>query len=204
MDENFFDRSLFNISRLTIIIPLFVLAAGVFIRVSQNRTVSTNARGNTRPTEVIISPAASIQSMTVTPTNEPINLEGPLECTFSTGDKTGIVYIKSKKIFADIVSSTKLEHQKLLINGDNAYMWEGTKGQRMNGVGQYLGLFNMLGGSHLFDIDMLLSMLPGDSGLPSSSTLNSLTKSCVKKDINDSLFIVPTSVQFIDTAFIKP
>jgi hypothetical protein len=204
--ENFFLKT----SKGLIWFPIIALVI-IFLMKSQEQKPVTTYSQHITPT-ISLMPTlkqTAFESVLATPkvsTKEAISLTGPYKCMYSDKETSIVTYIKNKNIYVEITKDKALE--KVLINGDCLYHWNGSvrTGEKMCGISQYISLIEGLSQSGLLSIDDLftsISQEKSDIGV-NSSNAKSLAQSCEKHIIADSMFVVPRNIIFKDSAAISP
>lgn len=93
--------------------------------------------------------------------------------------------------------------ENVVVNGDCAYKWESnsTTGEKMCGMSQYFSLFDMMatlnGGG--VDVKTILSLFQSSDSKSkgfSDTFIEKAAATCQKEVVNDSVFVVPTRIQF--------
>lgn len=135
-----------------------------------------------------------------------INLQGPLMCDYTNSEMSSAIFIKNRKIYVQLVRTRQSE--EVLVKDDCVYRWitGSLTGQKTCGIGSYLTLFDTLSSFGMLDIDSLMSSLSqvtGKSTMVTPPPASEIAKSCVKKDIPDTQFAVPTAIRFTETPLAK-
>ena len=183
-----------NVSRITIILPIIIITLGIVLKSStQNTTKIQSAQVALQPT---ITPTTYI-----TPTAIPINLTGPLVCTFdSESDYPGTLFIKNKQAFAKILPKNEEATISVLLKDDCVYKWEiGAKtGVKICSVSQYVTMINMLSSFNLLDANSLMNIITqfGDANGAKNIPQDVTPPTCLKEMMADSMFDLPKGVQF--------
>lgn len=204
MDKSNSLEELFRfLSKITIIIPIVVVAVAFMLR-SSNR--STNAANNPYRQMLSVTPVVTAQDsgalnrLNFDSTKGKIDLNGPLVCRYNDKDMQGEAYIKDKNIYATL--KQQASQQYFLVKGDCLYQWtSGTyTGEKTCGVGSVLDMVTTLSQLGLFDISTVFQALSqfnvGPSIAISPPSMEALKSSCKKDTVNDSLFDLPQSITF--------
>lgn len=187
-----------SIPKLTIIVPIFILIAAIFLRVT-----SPPAQQTMQPLPVIPDTTTSSNERTVQSTPKPIqrlNLQGPYSCAYNAEDVSMKAFIQDRKIYAKIVNTEKTT--QFLLIGDCLYTWEMKEqtGTKMCGLGQYISLFESFSSMPFLSSDMIVSMISGfqSSAKLDAGAVNGMLNSCVKNTIDPILFELPKTVHFVE------
>lgn len=176
-----------------ILFVAFILVIGYLLIFTQPKTNFLDKKGEA-PTQT-----SSKQTNKMATSSAQFNLQGPLRCS---GDYNGSKYealILNRNIKA-VVAGQK-EKLNVLLTNDCLYLWnEGlSRGQKICGVGTYLQIAESMISFGGMNVDSILSFIPKESVYSKSENgtgKTQITGSCVKKDIDKSIFILPPKVVF--------
>jgi len=129
------------------------------------------------------------------PSNLPkLDLQGPWSCATSTTEGSAKLYIQNRK--AKFVSATGGTTENTLLSGDCLYTWSANTGTKQCGFSQYMDIFaSLLPGSEDIDIGSIIEeQMQGDEA--QARAYASLRASCQKTPVAESVFAVPTSVEW--------
>ncbi len=191
------------ISRFVIFLPIIVLILAFFINSSSQK--ATFLAEQVTPT-IISQDVIVKKKQSTAKTNMKLDLNGPYRCVYKDKTIDADISIKNKNVYA--VYKTKNTTATAVLKGDCAYNWEQNKltGEKMCGISQYISIFEMLSSWNIMSFDSLSSMIseaqPGMS--IDSSVMSNIAESCKKEEVNDSLFVVPTTISFSDVKSISP
>lgn len=183
-----------NVSRITIILPIIIIALGVILKSSAPNTLQVqNAQIAAQPT---VAP-----TMYISPTSIPINLTGPLVCTFdSQSDYPGTLFIKNKNVFARLLPKGEEATISVLLKDDCVYKWENkaTTGAKICSVSQYITMINMLSSFNLLDAESLMNIITqfGQANGAKNMPEKAPAATCLKEMMADSIFDLPKNIQF--------
>jgi len=185
------------ISKLTIILPLVILAAALIFKF--------NKQEKTQIIPTIFPTLSSIQ-MPKTSISTSINLQGPWICSYQDQESSISAYIKDQQIFAE--QKTKKIYQRYLIKDDCYYIWDQMKlagEKKCGGIKQILGVVNTMLGLNILNINDITSYLPqlglGDQINSTNTTqIQTVLNSCKKEKIDERIFVVPGAVRFTTTS----
>lgn len=210
MKQENIESPLYNISRLAVIIPIFILITGVSFKIlgfSSNpvpQQVAQLEPSPTTPTAQNINPLSNV--IPQSSADEPkIDLKGSWSCKMQSNTTDSyMLEIKNYNIAAVFNSNAATQH--LIVKGDCAYYWKTSttvqRGQKMCGISQYISMFDLFSQFNISSPDMLLNMLPNAVSqllpIPKNLDLKALMKSCVKDTVADTVFIVPSNISFVD------
>lgn len=128
------------------------------------------------------------------------DLKGPSICTISNDGTDIKAYIKNAQIYAEFLN--KSESKRLLVNGDCLYNWsvrEAT-GTKMCGISQYMSMAQMLSQSGLISVETILQYLAKIQPSVKVPNARDISQSCIKTEVKDSYFVIPTTIQFKEEA----
>jgi len=187
---------LHKVSKFIIFLPLILIFG--FSLFGSRRSQST------QPTpQPVVSPAKNTVSSSKKTT---IDLNGPYICAYNDPEMKAQVYIKQKQVFAAL-EDTKTHY--MLLKQDCIYMWDvgATKGSKICGIGQYVSMYETFGSN--FDIGSIIPMFLQMQGANSNlSMLESkapdFAKSCKKQEVPNEVFVIPSSIQFIQDELKAP
>ena len=193
-----------GLSKFVIILPLAIIAVALFFKAEQMVSVLGNKVAHP-PVAIISQPVAqptTEPTVPTSPTPTPIkfNLDGPFSCDYSEGKDSIKAYVKNKKI---AVQTVKEHKENVVLNGDCVYKWEPNqfKGEKQCGISQLFSVFDMLasfnGGG--LDAKTIISMIHSSDQNTSDFSDDFIQKaaaSCKKQAVSDSVFVVPSSIQF--------
>lgn len=127
-----------------------------------------------------------------------LDLTGPWNCTFSIPEATVSAHISNNRINADLTYQKVISH--FLVKGDCAYQWTGNQkeGKETCGVGQYVSMAQVAARAGLLNTAMIVDYLPQILGhsVPAIDP-KTLQQSCLNTPVPESLFIIPTQIQFV-------
>jgi hypothetical protein len=184
-----------SVSKLVLFAPLVILAVGFYMYYTEPA----------KPVERVPSIAGSTSP---TPTRGPakktvkLNLDGPFVCEGVYEGASVSARIKNKQVAATMSQATMSAN--LVLNGDCVYMWQSVnpgQGQKMCGVGQYVGILGMMSSWGVLDIGSILSSLPftKNSGLASAeAAFSEISESCVDAPVEDASFVIPADIVFTE------
>lgn len=196
-DNGLLDDIFHNFSRIIIIIPLLVLVSGVVIRLGN--------KSSNKP-EIALSPSpsafpSSSPILTQSPVSlQKLNLTGPLFCDFQLEGMKGSVYVKNRKVFAEIIRKT--DTTNVLVEGDCYYKWEKGSygGEKTCGISSFLNMAETLSGLGMFGIEDIVKLLPAENQKAGenvkASDIEKVISSCKDVVILDSVFKIPKGVTF--------
>ena len=133
-------------------------------------------------------------------TQKSLDLKGPYHCSYSGKDVKTEVYIKNRQVFASMQDK---KTSYLLLANDCIYNWDITssKGSKVCGMSQYLSMYEMMASMNLVKVQDIVGSLLKNTNKNSEGQLDfiipELTNSCKKEEVNDALFTLPTTVQFL-------
>ena len=191
---------------------IFLLIIVTLAIIFKNPASRNNLVYQTKPTiappeavQKVVSPAVK-QAQKDSLNKAKFDLQGPLICDYANRDLTATAYIKSHLVLVKLKS--KEEISKILLKGDCLYQWvdQQKSGTKSCGISPYLPLIDSLTKMNLFGgLDGLIGSM-SQSGLASPispPSVNNLLKSCVKKPVDDSLFVYPDNIRFIEKPLLK-
>ncbi len=182
------------LSKLTIVIPLIVIAVVLLIKISGWNKAKTVA-----PTLIKKKEASS---------EAKFNLNGPLICYTNTSSASISAYIKNKNIFVKTDNKEKVENY--LLAGDCFYHWSKEKfiGEKTCGFSSLLPFADLLTNLNLVSLDSLIKFIPQNEAVniisSNEANITKLVKSCQKHEVDDKVFIVPADVLFKNTISLSP
>lgn len=189
------------LSRFTIIIPIIVVVVALILKFNTASYKQPDLEITSVPTINNIPKNNSNNNNSISTLSANLNLKGPLVCNFSAKEATVTAYIKDKKVSAQVNDNKKINNY--LMRDDCVYMWnEGNfSGEKICGIGTYIGIIEGLMSSNLMDFQTLFKTLTQfNSGSSSSFLKNNFTdvlSSCRKEEItNLSVFDIPRQVLF--------
>lgn len=124
-----------------------------------------------------------------------LDLQGPWQCIATTPSGSAKIYIKSKNIRTSFSTNGAIDNT--LVTNDCMYNWGSGKGTKQCGVGQYLDTFEMLSSSGVISVSELMQNQV--SSATESAEMVSVLKSCQKAPFSDSVFTVPSGIQWEET-----
>lgn len=171
-----------------VVLLLLLLGAGGYLMLNKNATKSTEkAPGNSaKPTQAMQSEKSLLDL---------IKMGQNLRCTFTTtvenGSSNGTVYVSGQNVRADFavkISNSKEMQTSMIKKGDTSYIW----GTSMEGKG--------------IKMTLALDKVSGNSQANQYVNPNQkVNYNCEPWNVDESLFTVPTDVQFTDmTSFMMP
>ncbi len=184
-----------HVARATIIIPIFVILVSLFF-FSQSKLQAFQAKKAllAKPTSIPVSPTTSAKE------TMKINLSGPLSCSYT--DSTSMVSARLKNKNLLVARTEQMKLTNYLVNGDCLYTWGGENqpGKKMCGIGQYVSILDTLSNFGLLDVSSIMGNLSQfglkSDTLPSEDVIASVLKNCKKESIGDSVFTIPSTIQF--------
>ncbi len=193
-----------NISRLTIILPILIIAVAIISKPSKPPGASVQSGKYT------LTPSPTVDSQPEKPASDSnINLQGPSVCTLdSDTDYSGFIYIKNKNIKTEFQSLKEGVKTTVILKGDCMYKWENEEktGVKICELSQYVGILETMTKFNLLDAETLLNLMTqfgaanGIENIPEKIP----PVSCKKEVINDSLFVIPGGVRFETKTLVKP
>jgi hypothetical protein len=182
----FFEDFFSSYAKIALFIPLAIFIIGLFLRFTQNKT--------TKQDLVLISPTPAIRkSITPTASKIKVDLEGPFICQISNPEASISAFIEKQKVFTQLKEKEAVKNY--LFSGDCLYSWQEKKytGEKLCGLGQYLGLLNNLTSLNL----SFVSQLIGDQSPLNNFSVNQFLSQCRKEEIvNKEIFQLPSLVIF--------
>jgi hypothetical protein len=159
------------------------------------------------PDEKVSTVTKPLHTPTITPTpskmianQKSLDLVGPYHCSYAQGELKTEVFIKNRQVFSSMQDK---KTSYFMLKGDCIYNWEitSTKGSKVCGMSQYLSMYEMMASMNLVKIQDIIDPLLKNSHQGESGQLDflipELTNNCKKEEVNDALFTLPTTVQFI-------
>jgi len=198
MKETKDTEHLHNITRFVIFLPLIIVIIFLFFN-SRSRGENYGAISPTQtltqtPENNLLNTASGIKPVT---SNGKLDLIGPTVCAYKDEKSSTTAYIKNKNIYAKQVSSKS--STEFILKGDCVYIWgkDSVSGQKICGVSQYLGIFEMLSSMPFFDLKAIVpALLGGTTGVEIPDKLPDLDKVCKKGEVDEKLFTIPEGVAF--------
>lgn len=180
------DDFFYYVSKLVIVIPIFLIISGIFLKFSQLNK-KTSIKIIPTPKNIFISP---------TPIRRELNLDlkGPFVCEFSNNQSTISAFIKDKKIFVRKINYSEVDN--FLLNNDCVYFWKEGKftGEKYCGVSSYLSILETFP-SLLFNFKNL--------GFEEFQ-FSEIKDFCQKKQIdNEKIFEIPVKILFKNTNLLE-
>ena len=187
------DQRLMTISRIVIFLPLLILIISL-LKSSQSNSASVSEKQviSISPQSHYISEDQVIKPQTNT---IELDLNGPYMCSYADSTIQVDIAVKNKNIFVTYIQDGKTKY--MLVNGDCGYNWEQghNKGITTCGIGQYLSIAEMFSSMGLGNMaSMMGQFAPSISIAP--ETITAITDTCIKNDVEASVFTVPSNITF--------
>lgn len=185
-----------NVSRLTIILPIIIIALGIILKPTNEQSPQVQSGAYRAPP--LISPTEPIDQ---TPPGVPINLTGPLVCMFDPqSGYTGTMYIKNKNIYATVLPQDEVATASVLLKDDCVYKWQtgSTTGVKICSISQYVNIISMLSNFKMLDANTIMTVITqfGQANGAQNIPKNVPPPTCQTEAIADSIFTLPKSVRF--------
>lgn len=184
-----------NVSRLTIILPIIIIAVGIILKPRPKilPQVTTNVY-KISPTEQLVNTAAKKKNIS-------INLTGPFICSLvSQSSYTGKIYIKNKNIRADLFPTGKNATISSVLNGDCIYKWENgvSTGTKLCNISQYVGILDTMSNFGALDAQTLMTLVTqfGNANGATNLPKDIPEATCKKDPVEDGVFTIPKTIRF--------
>ena len=149
-------------------------------------------------------PAISSTASAVISSPRSLNFSGDIVCGY--GDIEASISALKKNNNILFRKKTRKGTGNYLVNGDCLYVWEqgAYGGQKVCGIGQYVGMAQSLFSSGLIDVNTFMKFLPqglsaAPTGTVSAPNINALLATCVNREVSDpKIFEVPKYVVFVE------
>lgn len=195
-----------HVSRITIILPLVILAVGIVLKADQQKMLSKTQQLQQATLAPILTPTPSPQAKKK---STPVNLTGPLTCLVTTknaGEAQGTVHIKNRSVYVQFVKTNpQADESFYLVKGECLYRWKKgiPTGEKTCGLQQYLTIMDTLSGLNLLDAETMINMFVEQGG---DRTLAEKFEApvCQKAEIQDSTFTIPAGVRFTEKVVLSP
>jgi hypothetical protein len=183
MRNQVFDDFFYFFSKIIIFFPLVLIVIGLILKFNQKQEYSSFNQ-NLSPTKIFFSPTPKISKVT-------IDLKGPWQCLFQNRQATVATYIKDRKIKVEIKNNR--EKSYFLIENDCLYQWSEGKfaGDKSCGLGPYLDLTESILKNNQMFFDLFFKQFK-----EFSQENFSLEDICKKENVEESIFLIPTTVLF--------
>lgn len=129
-----------------------------------------------------------------------LNLIGPFVCNYQNEGTSFKAYIKNKQVSVQVpVETGAIQH--IVLNADCVYAWQqgDAVGTKMCGMSQYLALFSTMSQYGMMDTGSILGTVA--QMVPSAKKIDTaqLARACVKEEVNNTVFTIPTNVKFSES-----
>lgn len=185
-----------GVSRITIILPIIIIAVAIILK--PNKFEQSQVKSN----QYVVSPTVTpLATPAVSPSGIPINLKGPFICSvIAESEYSGVVYIKNKNVLGDMLVAKENTKLSVVLKDDCIYKWQqGAKtGVKMCGLSPYLSILDTMSNLNLLDAGILMTMITkyGDDSGAANLTQKAPVVTCKKDAVEDTIFVIPKSVQF--------
>ncbi|MEI6533205.1 MAG: hypothetical protein WCO06_05195 [Candidatus Roizmanbacteria bacterium] len=177
-------------SKLILAIPLIMMIFVLMNVFSASDKVEKTVQKQAKPLPSIV----ITQSESTAPAR--FDLNGPYECSSIMKDSSMSALILNKKISARIQSAIDVD--MIIVSGDCAYSWKekAKVGTRICGLSLYLGLIDLLPQDEIIKLVQSKGSNKLNESSASASLVNIKNFSCVKKEVDSSVFTPPKNVIF--------
>jgi|GEM_PF-2504067 len=171
-------------SKVIIILPLFILAVGVLVKV-------TSSDKKQQP--------ASFATVTATPSQKKLNLTGPFVCQDNAPTGTVSAYIKNKELYAEV--DTGKTQDRYLYTAGCLYLWKGNakQGEKICGMERYVSIAEGFLNLGIGDANSIIGEVLKGQKIALPVDIGRLVASCTQAPIPGTVvFRIPQGVLFVD------
>ena len=161
--------------------------------------MSKKPENNIRISPTTVNIVSTVSPIAKTSTESAVfNLKGPLKCAYSYGEDTITAYVKDFQLY--VAMPNKGEKERILLKGDCVYNWDEGEvtGKKMCGVGQYVVMFQSLSATGSISPDIIIDSLSKMQPSGPDIDARKLVNACVKEEVNESVFALPQSINFVE------
>jgi len=185
-------QKFFLVAPITLIILILYIRSTGFVRNYSNESL------NSPEVVSIFSESRNFEDPSVeNAKGMSFDLDGPSICDYDSKEASVSAFIKNKHVYANIKTNGK--SQEIIINDDCGYLWvtNKTEGQKICGIGTYIGLFATM--SSFISPDMISGLISESSGIAKDlpvDLIKNISKSCFDGAVDDDTFTVPKDIIF--------
>lgn len=200
-------NALHTISKITIVIPIIVIALALVYKLSQSPEI-TYKQNRTYPTPVIPTLRPLNQAADATSSAQiQLDLQGPYSCKYTSPDKENyILAIENKKVAFSLQSAAG--SADFWLSGDCLYARDNAArfGKKTCGLSQVISMIELAskfgGGFPADSITDFLKMGQQVGGRESvkitEDSMQKLLATCKKTEVDDKVFVPPANVTFVE------